>query len=230
MSWIWRWRKNVEKLRDSLSKSTQKSSGSLSIRLHHYSQISFASVTKVKRRCSAQVTGVATVNVNILPLVVTLVPDAGLFWLVSVSVTLSEYDKELRVIKKNWKSIFWNLLINVLRQSNVGNAGRIVAQQMDVWIEDGRVDGFTILSQHWKHKQWKQMRKEKWLNYHRKLLSNHIVNYHFQSRIYGNPSLRLDCPATPAQMRLNVNHIFYCWRVEWKLIVFILILHDKLRN
>jgi hypothetical protein len=39
-------------------------------------------------------------------------------------------------------------LINVLRQTNVGNAGRVVAQQMDMWIEDGRVDGFTVLAQH----------------------------------------------------------------------------------
>ena len=99
MSWIWRWRKKVEKLRDSLSKSTQKSSGSLSIRLHHGSQISFASVTKVKRCCGAQVSGVATVNVNILPLVVTLVPDAGLFWLVSVSVALSKWDEESWIFK-----------------------------------------------------------------------------------------------------------------------------------
>lgn len=37
----------------------------------------------------------------------------------------------------------------------------------------------------------------------------HVVNYHFQSKTYGNPSLRPGCQATPAQMRLNVDHIFY---------------------
>jgi hypothetical protein len=42
-----------------------------------------------------------------------------------------------------------NSLINVLRQTNVGNAGRVVAQQMYMRIEDGRVDSFTVLAQHW---------------------------------------------------------------------------------
>jgi hypothetical protein len=71
-----------------LSKSTEKCE-SASIRLHHDSRISFASVTEVERRCAAQVAGVAAVNVNVLPLVVALVPDAGLLGLVSVSMALS---------------------------------------------------------------------------------------------------------------------------------------------
>lgn len=71
-----------------LSKSTEKCE-SASIRLHHSSQISFASVTEVERRCVAQVASVAAMNVNVLPLVVALVPDAGLLGLMSVSVTLS---------------------------------------------------------------------------------------------------------------------------------------------
>lgn len=41
-------------------------------------------------------------------------------------------------------------LINVLRQSNVGNAGRFIAQQVNVRIEDGRVDGLAVLSQYCK--------------------------------------------------------------------------------
>lgn len=41
-----------------------------------------------------------------------------------------------------------SLLVNVLRQPHVGNAGRIITEQVDVRIKDGRVDGFAVLSQH----------------------------------------------------------------------------------
>lgn len=92
-----------------------------------------------------------------------------------------------------------NLLVNVLRQPNVGNAGRFVTQQVDMWIKDRRIYGLTILSQHCEDK----------INYTNECLSL-ISNYRFQSRIYGNPFLPPGCLAIPAQMRLNVDHIFYC--------------------
>lgn len=44
--------------------------------------------------------------------------------------------------------VYENLLINVLRQSNVSDAGRFVAQQVDVWIKDGRINGLTVLAKH----------------------------------------------------------------------------------
>lgn len=46
-------------------------------------------MAKIERCCTAQVASVAAMNVNVLPLVVALVPNARLFRLVSVSVTLS---------------------------------------------------------------------------------------------------------------------------------------------
>lgn len=60
------------------------------LQLQHRARISFTSVAEVKGRRAAQVASVAAMNVNVLPLVVALVPNAGLFRLVSVSVTLSE--------------------------------------------------------------------------------------------------------------------------------------------
>lgn len=51
-------------------------------------------MAKIEWSCTAQVASVAAMNVNVLPLVVALVPNARFFWLVSVSVTLSKKLKE----------------------------------------------------------------------------------------------------------------------------------------
>lgn len=115
-------------------------------RLHHHPRVSFASVTEIERRGSAQIAGITAMDVHVLPLVVALMPNARLFWLVSVSMTLSGI--ETFVIDLMDTSGQFNSLINVLRQTNIGNAGRVIAQQMDMWVEDGRVNGFTVLAEH----------------------------------------------------------------------------------
>lgn len=50
----------------------------LKAELHHHARISFTAVTKVERRCSTQVTGVTTMDVNVLPLSVALMPNSSL--------------------------------------------------------------------------------------------------------------------------------------------------------
>lgn len=60
-------------------------------------------MTEIERRSTTQVAGVAAMNVNVLPLVVALVPDACLLRLVSVSVALSggeKREKETRFINE----------------------------------------------------------------------------------------------------------------------------------
>lgn len=47
-------------------------------------------MAEVKRRSAAEIAGVAAMYVHVLPLVVALMPDSRLFWLMSVSVALSE--------------------------------------------------------------------------------------------------------------------------------------------
>lgn len=47
-------------------------------------------MTEVEGRRTAQVAGVAAMNVNVLPLVVALMPNARLLRLMGVSVALSE--------------------------------------------------------------------------------------------------------------------------------------------
>lgn len=66
------------------------SHSSLWIQLHHAARVSFAAVTEVEGRRTAQVAGVAAMNVNVLPLVVALMPNARLLRLMGVSVALSE--------------------------------------------------------------------------------------------------------------------------------------------
>lgn len=40
------------------------------------------------------------------------------------------------------------LAVSVLRQANVGYAGRVLADQMDVGVEDGGVHRLAVLTQH----------------------------------------------------------------------------------
>lgn len=117
------------------------------IQLHQATRVSFAAVAEVEGRRTTQVSGVAAMNVNVLPLAVALVPYARLLRLVSVSVALpaKRIDERNSICTKVESS-----LINVLRQSDVGNAGRFIAQQVNVRVEDGRVDGLAVLSQYCK--------------------------------------------------------------------------------
>ncbi len=40
------------------------------------------------------------------------------------------------------------LAVDVLRQADVGNAGGVLADQMDVGVEDGGVDWLAVFTQH----------------------------------------------------------------------------------
>lgn len=126
--------------------------------LQHDARISFTRMPEIKGRCTAQVASVATMNVNVLPFSISLMPYSWLFWLVCMSVSLSgnrweqKMDRDEEKLRGEFDLFvsFHNLysLINILRQSNVSDACGLLAQQMNMWIEDGRINSFTILSQH----------------------------------------------------------------------------------
>lgn len=42
------------------------------------------------------------------------------------------------------------LAVHVLRQADVGDAGGVLADQVDVRVEDGGVHRLTVLTQHWR--------------------------------------------------------------------------------
>lgn len=45
------------------------------------------------------------------------------------------------------------LAVHVLRQTDVGDAGGLLANQMDVGVEDGGVHWFVILTQNYKNRK-----------------------------------------------------------------------------
>lgn len=73
-------------------------------------------------------------EVNNLPFAIPAVPDAGLLGLGSAGNSSG---------------------VHVLRDANVGNAGRLVSHQVDVGVQDRRVHGLAVPRPHWggdKHK------------------------------------------------------------------------------
>lgn len=66
-------------------------------------------------------------EVDVEPLGVSTVPDAGLLRLTGARSTLA---------------------VDVLRQPDVGYAGGVLSDQVDVGVEDGGVDGFAVFTQH----------------------------------------------------------------------------------
>lgn len=69
------------------------------------------------------------VKVNVLPFGVTAVPHAGLFRLAAARSPLA---------------------VDELGEADVGDAGSIFSDQMHVRVQDGGVDGLTVLRQHCK--------------------------------------------------------------------------------
>jgi len=66
------------------------------------------------------------VEVDVLPLAVSAMPDARLLRLAGPRPTLD---------------------VHKLSQANVGDAGGVLADQVDVGVEDGSVDGLDVLGQ-----------------------------------------------------------------------------------
>lgn len=66
---------------------------------------------------------------DVLPLAVPAVPHAGLLRLAGSRPALS---------------------VHVLSQADVSDAGRVLADQVDVGVQDGGVDGLVVLGQDWK--------------------------------------------------------------------------------
>lgn len=79
-------------------------------------------------------------EMDVLPLAITAVPDTRFLALLRVGLPLSIFSKIISFKKE--KSLVRNryLLVDELSQSDVGDAGCILAHQMDVRIEDERID------------------------------------------------------------------------------------------
>lgn len=85
-------------------------------------------VHKVELRCRvAEASVAAAVEVHVLPLVVLFVPYPGLLGLDRVRVSL---------------------LVDVLRESDVRDAGRVLAEDVHVRVQDGGVDGLVAFAEH----------------------------------------------------------------------------------
>lgn len=69
------------------------------------------------------------VEVDVLPLAVSAMPDTSLLWLAGPRPTLA---------------------VNKLSQADVGDAGCILADQVHMGVQDGGVDRLAVLSQNWK--------------------------------------------------------------------------------
>lgn len=81
---------------------------------------------------------------NDLPFAIPAVPDAGLLGLGSAGDPSR---------------------VHVLRDADVGDAGRLVPHQVDVGVQDRRVHGFAVSGPHWrgeKHK-WIQAGEGVWV-------------------------------------------------------------------
>lgn len=63
---------------------------------------------------------------DVLPLAVSAMPDASFLRLTGPRPTLA---------------------VNILSQTDVSDAGRVLADQVDVGVQDGGVDRFAVLSQ-----------------------------------------------------------------------------------
>lgn len=90
-------------------------------------------------------------------------------------------------------------LIHVLRQPHVSNASRIFAQQMDVRVEYGRVDGFAVLPQHCK------------INPCRSSFHATLPTHRYRSRTCGSPFLPPGSPWLPARRPSGADRIS-CWK------------------
>lgn len=68
-------------------------------------------------------------EVDVLPLAVSAMPDTSLLRLGGPRPTL---------------------IVNELSQTDVGDAGGVLADQVDMGVQDGGVDGLVVLGQNWK--------------------------------------------------------------------------------
>lgn len=82
-------------------------------------------------------------EMDVLPLAITAVPDTRFLALLRVGLSLSIFSQNNKCYKKTKilsKDLKIDLLVDELSQSDVGDAGCILAHQMDVRIEDERID------------------------------------------------------------------------------------------
>lgn len=86
--------------------------------------------------------GPRPVEMDVLPLAITAVPDTRFLALLRVGLSLSIFSQNNKCYKKKIlsKDLKIDLLVDELSQSDVGDAGCILAHQMDVRIEDERID------------------------------------------------------------------------------------------
>lgn len=107
---------------------------------------------------------------------------------------------------------YFHSLVHVLRQPNVRDASGILAEQVDVRVQDCCVNGLTVLPQDclgcWsKVNVIRTPRNSLYVSRFYKLM---IHNYHYRSKICGNPFPPLNYLEPPARTRSSVDHRFSC--------------------
>lgn len=88
-------------------------------------------MAKVERSGPVQVAGIAAVDVHVLPLVVALMPNASLFRLMSVSVTLSE---TIDVKNLNVKRVYQGFKLKLLTLNSIRDTLKCFFLQIEAYL------------------------------------------------------------------------------------------------
>lgn len=140
--------------------------------------------------------GARAVEMDDLPLPVAAVPHPGLLWLGGTRRPVA---------------------VDVLRHSDVSNARGLVADQVDVRVQDGGVDRFAVFRPHWgggfRSKRLNSQRP-KTTEPERGEPSNRAATHSFQNKSGGSRGLPPDSPGPRARTPSRLGHTFSClgWR------------------
>ena len=110
--------------------------------------------------------------------------------------------------KKNTQKAY--LHVQKLAQSDVRNAGRVLAKQMHRWIEYGGIDRLKIFTKHCAERRESRLvgslagRKSS-------LFGSQANTYHYQNRTFENLNLLLNFLTIRVRNRLLMNHTV-CYR------------------
>lgn len=136
--------------------------------------------------------GARAVEMDDLPLPVAAVPHPGLLWLGGARRPVG---------------------VDVLRHSDVSNARGLVADQVDVRVQDGGVDRFTVFRPHWRV-QIKALGGLKAKNHGTRGKPSNLAGTHgFQNKSGGSQGLPPDSPEPRARTLSRLGRTFSCFGV-----------------
>lgn len=123
-----------------------------------------------------------------LPLPIAAVPHPGLLWLGGARRPIG---------------------VDVLRHSDVGNARGLVADQVDVRVQDGGVDWFTVFRPHWRVQiKDQRVKVQNSQNHEGNLHPNRKSTHSFQSKSGGSQGLPPDSPEPRARTPSRLGRTF----------------------